>query len=295
MVLQQGREIHVWGNADPGETIRVTLAGNSGTATADSHGHWSLQLAPMSAGGPFTLQVAGKRAITVKDVMIGEVWVASGQSNMTFALSRSAGAPEELPKADYPDIRLFTVPKRVALDPQPDTLPASWQPCTPDAAKDFSAVAYYFARDLHRKLKVPIGIVESAWPGTTIEEWLAPEAAQRDPQVKASFEQWNGSEGKSFVPGRSDFNLEFDDFELLADPATENKNLPFSNFDEGSARNALGGYWSLDLRLAPETTFELVSPGRGGSGFAARVSGCLDASDDARLTARFQPDGSLWT
>lgn len=292
MVLQQGREIHIWGKADPGETIRVTLAGNTGAGSANSHGHWSLQLAPMAAGGPFTLQVAGKRTIMVKDVMIGEVWVASGQSNMAFALSGSAGAVEELPKADYPDIRLFTVPKKVALEPQPDTLPASWQPCTPDSAKDFSAVAYYFARDLHRKLKVPIGIVESAWPGTTIEEWTAPEAAERDPQVKSLLELWNGSEGKSFVPGRAAFDLEFGDFELLADPAARNKNLAFSNFDEGNARNALGGYWSYDSRGAPETTFELVSPGRGGSGFAAQVTGRLDASDDARLNARFQPDGS---
>ena len=292
MVLQQGREIHLWGRADAGETIRVMLAGHTGSATADSLGHWSLHLAPMKAGGPFTVQVAGKRTIAVKDVMIGEVWVASGQSNMTFALSRSAGAEEEVPKADYPDIRLFTVPKRVALDPRPDTLPASWQPCTPDSAKDFSAVAYYFARDLHRRLGVPIGIVESAWPGTTIEEWMAPEAAQRDPRVKSALDLWNGSEGKSFVRGRSDFDLEFDDFELLADPTTGNKNLRFSNFDEGSARNALGGYWSYDLRWAPESSFELASPGRGGSGFAARVMGRLDASDDARLNARFQPDGS---
>ncbi len=289
MVLQQGREIHLWGRADPGEFIRVTVAGHTGTATADSRGHWSLRLAPMKAGGPFTLQVAGKRSLTVKDVMIGEVWVASGQSNMAFALHESAGAGEELPKADYPNLRLFTVPKRVALDPQPDTLPASWQLCTPDSAKDFSAVAYYFARDLHRKLKVPIGIVESAWPGTTIEEWMAPEAAQRDPQVKSAFDVWNGSEGRVFVPA---FDLEFDDFELLADPATGNKSLSFSNFDDGSASNTLGGYWSYDLRWAPETTFELVAPGRGGSGFAARVMGRLDASDDARLTARFQPDGS---
>ena len=150
-----------------------------------------------------------------------------------------------MPKADYPNIRLFTVPKRVALDPQPDTLPASWQICTPDSAKDFSAVAYFFARDLHRKLKVPIGIVESAWPGTTIEEWMAPEAAQRDPQVKSALDSWNGSEGRAFVPA---FDLEFDDFELLADPATGNKNLPFSSFDEGSASEYAG--WILVLRLA---------------------------------------------
>ncbi len=292
MVLQQGRAIRIWGKADPAEKISVSLVVNTRNVDTDAGGQWVVHFAAMPAGGPFTLTVAGKKTIIIKDVMIGEVWVASGQSNVTFALSGSADAAEEVPKADYPDIRLFMVPKKDALDPQADTLPASWQPCTPDTAKDFSAVAYYFARDLHRKLKVPIGIVESAWPGTTIEEWMAPEAAQRDPQVKSAFDSWNGSEGKSFVRGRSDFDLEFDDFELLADPATGNKNLHFSNFDEGSARNALGGYWSYDLRWAPESTFQLVAPGRGGSGFAARVMGRLDASDDARLNARFQPDGS---
>jgi hypothetical protein len=133
MVLQQGREIHLWGKADPGETIRVTLAGKSSTASADSQGRWSLQLAPIPAGGPFTLQVAGKRTIMIRDVMIGEVWVASGQSNMAFGLSGSAGAAEELPKADYPDIRLFTVPKRVALDPQPHP-----RPRRPSASKFFA-------------------------------------------------------------------------------------------------------------------------------------------------------------
>ena len=119
---------------------------------------------------------------------------------------------------------------------------------------------------------------------------MAPEAAQRDPQVKSILEAWNVSEGRSSNCGRSAFDLEFDDFELLADRA--NQSLGFSKFDEGNARNGLGGYWSYDLRRAPETTFELVSPGRGGGGFAAQVIGRLDASDDARLTARFQPDHS---
>jgi sialate O-acetylesterase len=288
MVLQQGREIHVWGKADAGEKITVSLAETSSTVAADSAGRWSVLLAARTAGGPFTLKVGGKKTILIKDVLIGEVWVASGQSNMVFALSGSAGAAEELPKADYPDIRLFTVPKRVAESPQADTLPASWQACTPDSAKDFSAVAYYFARELHRKLNVPIGIIESAWPGTAIEEWIGPEAEQRDPQLKAILERWNASQGKSSVGEL--FDLEFDDFELL--PSAAGKPLLFADFDDGSTGNVLGGSWSYDWRNAPETTFELVPPGRGGSGFAAHITGRISPADDATWTARFHLDGS---
>src|SRR6267378_6384419 len=163
MVLQQGREIHIWGKADPGEKITVTLAERTSSAQPDVNGSWSVRLPAMPAGGPFTVIVRGKKTILLKDVMIGEVWVASGQSNMTFALSDSVGAAEEIPKADYPQIRLFTVPKKIALEPQSDTLTAAWQICSPETAKQFSAVAYYFARDLQRKLNVPIGIIESAW------------------------------------------------------------------------------------------------------------------------------------
>ncbi len=292
MVLQQGREIHIWGKADPGEKIVVSLAGASSATITNAKGRWSVQLAPMNAGGPFNLRVAGKKTLLVRDAMVGEVWIASGQSNMAFALSGSTGADEEIPKADYPNLRLFNVPKRVALEPQLDTLPASWQPCTPDTVKEFSAVAYYFARDLHRKLKLPIGIIESAWPGTTIEEWIAPEAVKRDPQVKSFLDEWNRSEGDAFTASRSPFDLQFDDFELIPDPSRPGKSLPLANFDDGGAHTALGGDWSYDWRAAPETTFDLTSPGRGGRGFAAHIAGRIDASDDSRLTAKFQPDGA---
>ncbi|HEY3973464.1 MAG TPA: sialate O-acetylesterase [Candidatus Sulfotelmatobacter sp.] len=289
-VFQQDREIHVWGTADPGEPIAVTLGKNTRATHADPGGHWSVLLPAMRAGGPFTLRVLGKKEVVIKDVMIGEVWVASGQSNMTFALSGSTGAAEEIPKADYPGIRLFTVPKRVAQSPQSDTLAASWQLCTPDTAKEFSAVAYYFARDLHRKLNVPIGIIESAWPGTAAEEWIAPEEIERDPQIKPMFDEWNRHENKGFAGAR--FDLEFDDFELLPDPASQGKPTPFADFDDGSARNSLGGYFSYDFRDAPATSFELETPGRSGQGYAAHVAGQLDASDDSRLSVRYQTDGS---
>jgi sialate O-acetylesterase len=264
IVLQQNREIRIWGKAAPAEKISVSLAGVTRNLAANSGGRWAAHFEPMPAGGPFTLKVAGKKTIVIKDVMIGEVWIASGQSNMAFALSASVGAAEEIPKADYPNLRLFTVPKQDALDLQPDTLPANWQACTPDTVREFSAVAYYFARDLHRKLKVAVGIIESAWPGTVIEEWIAPDAVQHDPRIKPILDEWNRSEGNAFAAGRTRFDLEFDDFELLPDPSGPGTPLALANFDDGRASTTMGGDWSYDWKAAPETTFDLIAPGRGG-------------------------------
>jgi sialate O-acetylesterase len=291
-VFQQGREIPIWGSADPGERIDVTFAGRTASVNADSDGHWAVRLPVMTAGGPFVLQVRGKKTVEVKDVMVGEVWVASGQSNMTFELGGSAGAEQELPKADYPDIRLFTVPRRVSLASQADTLPASWQPCTPASAKKFSAVAYYFARDLYNKLRVPIGIVESAWPGNAIEEWMAPLAVQHDPQIKPALDAWNAGEGKGYTEGRLPFSLEFDDFELIPKPDSSAKPLPFADFDDGIARTPWGGSWFYSFRDAPETAFQLTMPGRGGRGYSVQVAGRVDASDDARLQVRYRADAA---
>ena len=292
MVVQHGREIRVWGTADPKEDIAVTLAGNTRTVAADSAGRWSVQLPSMPPGGPFLLKVAGKKTILIKDVMVGEVWIASGQSNMTFALSGSVGAEQELPTADYTNIRLFTVPRRTVSQPQADTQPASWQLCTPDNAKEFSAVAYYFARDLHRKLQVPVGIIESAWPGTAIEEWVPPAAADHDARLKPMLQYWNRSQGGHFDDSRQPFDLQFDDFELIPGPDSSATALTVANFEDGSARTTLGGDWSYNWRDASETTFEIVSPGRAGSGFAAHLAGAVDAADDSRVTVHYHADGS---
>ncbi len=292
MVLQQDRQIHIWGKADPGEKITVTLEHKTSSAVPGADGTWSLHLPAMHAGGPFTLAVRGKTTILLKDVMIGEVWVASGQSNMAFALSDAMGAAEELPKADYPQIRLFMVPKKVSLDAQSDTLPAAWQICSPETAKKFSAVAYYFARDLQHKLNVPVGIIESAWPGTTIEEWIDSKALRETPALKPTSYQWDGSAPAvdAQAVGRRPFNLQFDDFELIRDPSS--RGTAFSNFDDGTSQNSMGGAWSYGWKDAPETSFDLLSPGHGGAGFAATVAGKMDASDDSRLTTHFKADNS---
>jgi sialate O-acetylesterase len=292
MVLQQGRAIRLWGKADAGESITVSLAGHAATTTADARHRWNVRLPALAAGGPFTLTVQGKKKVEIKDVMIGEVWIASGQSNMTFSLDGAEGAATEVPKADYPQIRLFTVPRKIALSPQEDTLPAHWKICTPDSAKGFSAVAYFFAREIHRKLNVPVGVVESAWPGTAIEDWIAPEAFQSEGTLKPVLEGWQRATPaeKQFAESSLPFGLEFDDFELLpATPGSPTKLL--ANFDDGTARLSTGGSFSYNWEDAPDAPFELVSPGRG-SVFAARVAGRLDGTQDSTLSARYKLDGS---
>jgi sialate O-acetylesterase len=293
MVLQQGREIHLWGKAEAGESITVRLAGHSATTTADTLHRWNVRLPALAAGGPFTLTVQGNKKIEIKDVMIGEVWIASGQSNMTFSLEGAEGAATEVPKADYPQIRLFTVPRKIALSPQEDTLSAHWKICTPDNAKGFSAVAYFFAREIHRKLNVPVGVVESAWPGTAIEDWIAPEALEADAGLKPVLEGWQRATPaeKKFAENSLPFELQFDDFELL--PATPGSpSTLLANFDDGAARLSTGGSFSYNWEDAPNAPFELVSPGRGATGFAARVAGRLDGTQDSTLSARYKLDGS---
>jgi sialate O-acetylesterase len=293
MVLQQGREIHIWGKADAGETVTVSLAGHVATTTADDRHHWSVRLPVLSAGGPFTLTVQGNKKIEIKDVMVGEVWIASGQSNMTFSLEAAEGAATEVPKADYPQIRLFTVPRKIALSPQEDTLPTGWKICTPDNAKNFSAVAYFFAREIHRTQHVPVGVVESAWPGTVIEDWIAPETLRADADLRPVLEGWNRAtpDEKRFTENSLPFELEFDDFELI--PATAGgASKMLSNFDDGTARVSTGGTFSYGWEDAPDAPFELISPGRGSGGFAARVAGRLDGTQDSILKANYKLDGA---
>ena len=294
LVLQQGRPIHLWGKADAGEKITATLLASSATTTTDAAGHWSLNLPAMTFGGPFTIRIQGKKEMVIKDVLVGEVWVASGQSNMTFNLDAAVGAAEEVPKANYPEIHLFTVPKKIALSPQENTLPAAWQPCTPDKAKTFSAVAYFFARYLHQNLNVPIGIIHSSWPGTTAESWTDAAYLQTDPELKPLWDEWQSSSAavKSFAERPADFHLEFDDFQLLHDAESAGPPLPFANFDDATSNNSLGGNAGYGWSDAPNSAFDLVAPGRGHHGYAARLAGTLDGTQQSIWAVRYHLDGS---
>ena len=296
MVLQRDMDTSVWGWADPGERISVSLGAIAGEAVATAEGSWKVVLPARHAGGPFTLAVRGKKTLLVKDVLLGEVWVASGQSNMAFALRDATGSEQEIPNANNPALRFFTVPQQIATKRQIDTLDAAWKLCTPETAKSFSAVAYYFARDLQRHLHVTVGIILSAWSGSAGEEWTDHESLRRGPEFLPIIERWNASPQsvKSFATHAMDFNLEFDDFELV--PA-ENASTPpreISNFDSGTATTATGGFWTYSWKEGRDTVFELTSPGRGGSGYAVHVGGRLDGASSSRLEAVFlQPPSEV--
>ncbi len=175
MVLQRDRPVHLWGWATPGEAVTASFRGETRTATTDELGRWSLYLAPGAAGGPFVLTVAGSLADTDKllfdDVLVGDLWLAGGQSNMEFEMRKSATAATDLPAAGNDRIRLLTVNKKAADYPQTDFVGIGWTASTPASARDFSAVAWYFAREIEAREHVPVGVIDSTWGGTIAESW----------------------------------------------------------------------------------------------------------------------------
>ena len=184
MVLQQGIEIPVWGWADKGEQITVTFDRSTVRTKTGADGKWMVKLPVQQYGGPHTLTVKGKNAIVFENILIGEVWVCSGQSNMEFRVAQSINSENEIATANFPKIRLFTVPKAVAQFPQDDISEGEWVECSPKTVADFSAVAYFFGRDIFRELNVPIGLIHTSWGGTVAETWSSAETISKDPDLK---------------------------------------------------------------------------------------------------------------
>ncbi|MBI1373697.1 MAG: sialate O-acetylesterase [Phycisphaera sp.] len=172
MVIQRDKPVNVWGRADKGEQVTVTFDGQTASATAGDDGKWALQLKPMKANAtPQSLTIKGNNTLELTDVLIGEVWLCSGQSNMEFRMTQTMHAKEQISAADHPDIRLFDVPKHISSKTPQETAPGAWAVCTPDTVKNFTAVGYHFGRELKDALRVPIGLVGSNWGGTQIEPW----------------------------------------------------------------------------------------------------------------------------
>ena len=202
MVMQRGMRVPVWGWAEPGETITVSIDAQTQVAVANAAGKWMVRLDPMQTGAPRQMTVKSRtETIEVNDILLGEVWLASGQSNMEWKLKQARDGPKEVAGSSDPQIRLFNVPKAIAPKAPVDRLPAAhpqiknmnaWLPSSPDTAGEFSAVAYFFARNLRQSLNVPVGIISNAVGASAIEAWISHGAYLADPDFKVVPEYYEG-------------------------------------------------------------------------------------------------------
>jgi sialate O-acetylesterase len=192
MVMQRDLPIHLWGTAATGETVTATFRGESRSAAADNLGRWSLFLKPSPAGGPFALTVGASNALTFDDVWVGDVWLASGQSNMEWPLELTDGAAVEIAQARDAQIRWLRVAHRTSSFPLDDLTAGGWRVCTPESAPKMSAVGYYFARHLHERHQTPIGVIDASWGGTPLAAFTPFETIARDAALMPTLLHWSG-------------------------------------------------------------------------------------------------------
>ncbi|MAI35658.1 MAG: sialate O-acetylesterase [Rhodopirellula sp.] len=184
MVLQQKMAAPIWGWADPGENVTVSFNKQSKATTADQDGKWMIKLDPMNASKKGqSLNIKGNNSIHVQQVLVGEVWICSGQSNMEWSVANSLNAKEEIAAADHPMIHLFNVPGHTTSDKPKEQCPGQWEVCSPQSIRGFSAVGYFFGRRLNEELNVPIGLVGSNWGGTRIEPWVSLDGFRSVPEL----------------------------------------------------------------------------------------------------------------
>jgi sialate O-acetylesterase len=185
MVLQRDAPVPIWGLDRPGTRLAISSGGQSWHALADDGGRWKVDIGPFPVGTPFRIDIQGTEHRALEDVLAGEVWLASGQSNMEWPLSAAAGGMEVVGDATWPEIRLLTIPRNGTAEPVEFVENSGWQRCTPESAAPFSAVGYHFGRELHQELGVPVGLICNAWGGATMESYTRLDLLAEDPMLSA--------------------------------------------------------------------------------------------------------------
>jgi sialate O-acetylesterase len=224
MVLQQGVAVPIWGWADNGEVITVQFRDQKLT-TAAKDGKWQVKLRKLQTGGPDTLTVSGKNEIHLQDVLVGEVWICSGQSNMEFPLKASYESAQDIAASGNPSIRLFTVPKLKANDPT-NNVNARWELCGPSTSPNFSAVAYYFGRDLQKALGVPIGLIHTSWGGSPAEVWMREQILASNPDYNRTIVEAYPKAMNSYQEALAQYDKEAADLAKEGKKPTRNKPTP---------------------------------------------------------------------
>ena len=210
MVLQQGKKVRIWGWANPNEKVSITFDGKKTEATTDAQGHWETFIGPLKAGGPFELTLSAGNTLTIKNILVGEVWICSGQSNMEWPLINSKNGAQAVAEANYPEIRLFTVQKATSST-RLDDVKGQWVPTTPDNVGQFSAVGYFFGRELYQKLKVPVGLIHTSWGGTPAEAWTSNDALLTSADMQPILDRYQQSL-KSLPDREKEFKVRLDDW-----------------------------------------------------------------------------------
>lgn len=192
LVFQQGKPLPIWGWAAPDEDVSVQFAGQTRAARADLDGRWRVILDPLPANAsPQEMKVSGKNSLTLKNLLVGEVWICSGQSNMQWTVSQAANPQQEIEAANFPQIRMFNVERATAMSPA-DDVKGSWKEANPGNVGQFSAVGYFFGRHLHQVLKVPVGLINTSWGGTRVEAWTSRESLEERPCAAQMLSDWDG-------------------------------------------------------------------------------------------------------
>ncbi len=216
-VLQRDMKLPIWGKADPGEEVTVSIAGQTQKTKADANGKWRVTLEPLSVGEPLTMTVAGKNKVEVKDILVGEVWLCSGQSNMEWDVVRAKNGDLEIASANNPKIRFVSVKEPGSQTPVED-FKGKWDVCSPKTVSDFSAVGYFFGRELLEQLDVPIGLIDDSWGGSACDAWIPREKMEGNPLYKAQLEQWDARAAEyEAAKAKPDFDPKDPEMKKLAD------------------------------------------------------------------------------
>jgi len=255
MVLQQGQKITIWGWAEPNEEVMASVSWQSMEwgVTADEGGKWMFKMNPPEIGGPYEMTLRGKNTITIKNILVGEVWVCSGQSNMQWAVEQAADPEQEIAAAKYPNISLFSVERKVAEEPQGDCV-GSWQPCSPDTVGGFSAVAYYFGRELHKELNIPIGLIHTSWGGTPAEAWTSKDALQSEPVCAPILQRYADAVAK-YPEAMKEYERKVDEWKAAVAKAkaegSKPPHRPGAPFGPGNPHSPAGLYNAMIAPLVP--------------------------------------------
>lgn len=258
MVIQQGIHAPVWGEAAPNTTVTVNFAGFSSLTRSDANGHWMVRMPVLDYGGPYEMKVTSSESVVLKDVMVGEVWLASGQSNMEWTMGAGVGPDtnQEIDSANLPLVRYYNVARKTSIVPLKDMEPKKWTPVSPATVKDLSAVAWFFARELHRDRKVAVGIISSSWGATSAEAWMSAEMLAAHPDFTQKVQQLDRDPAKwnNYVSASNKADRDRDSIAKSSREGLKLKvNMPEYNdsawkktvYPVDLVNIGLGGYWGV--------------------------------------------------